>query len=1027
MLFRFALLVTLTALTIVCGWAQSVGGYVLDPSGGLIRGAKIELEDQGRGVKRTVDSNANGYYSISSLPAATYVLRVKAAGMNPLEIHELKLDVGSSRRVDLNMPLGGVYSVMVVQADAIGLRLESAEGGRTIEQSRIESLPLNRRDFLQLALLSSGVATPVENSELSSRGSFSMHASGAREEFNQFLIDGVDNNDPYNNRYLLQPTVETIQEFRVATNNYSADQGRSAGAQVSVMTKSGTNQFSGELNEYFRNRVLDARNYFEGPQTAAYGRNQYGASLGGPIKSDKLFFYANFGGLNERKGFSRLGSVPSLAERNGQIATAIVDPFTRKPFPGNMIPASRIDPLARNILALFPQPNQAALGANLLSQPLLRDSSAQGSGRLDWQASNKDTFSLRYSYGLDDLLEPYTEDSRSLPGFGDLVHNTAHNAMAQHTRVFSPNLISTLRLGFTRSYRSVLTESNQVDVGKLWGVNWLNVKPRDFGYPAVNVAGYSAAGDANVLPLYRHTNTYQISEGVDWLLGKHHLRMGLDLREWQANAILDYYSRGSLSFSGAISGTGISDLLLGFPSFALQAQSDNPQTLRATYTAPYLQDDWKLSRRLTLSLGLRYEYASPPKDPYDRMAALNPATGKISRVGTNGLPRTVMQPDRNNWAPRIGLAWNLDNKTVIRSGYGIYYDSGMFVVNSSQYFNPPYFQVRVFFPTATSLISLTNPFTGGITPPPSPNSVSPDARTSYLQHWSFAIERSLGALTTFNVSYVGSKGTHLVRSRDLNQPRPGPGDVASRRPNPNFSGIFWIETAGNSNYNSLQMNLDRRMGHGLSVLAAYTYAKSIDGASAFLGTGSDKNFPQDSQNIHAERAASSFDIRHRMTAAPVYQLPWFKHTEFRAIFTAQTGQPFTPILRFDNSNSGNAGGVFGSDRPNVAKVQRVDPHTAAQWFDTSAFTIAPQYKFGNAGRNVLRAQGLLQVDCSLSKKFQLSERVSLDAAAEAFNLFNRTQFDVPELFADQPSTFGRVLSSKAPRQIQLALRLRWGR
>ena len=1024
MLSRFWLL---AVLTIVSLWGQSVGGNVLDPSGRMIPFATIELQDQGRGVKRTTQSDANGYYSISSVPAAVYVLKASASGMNPLEIRGLKLEAGSSRRIDLRMPIGGVYVLMVVEADAAGLRLESAEGGRTIEQSRIESLPLNRRDFLQLALLTSGVATPVENSELSSRGSFSMHASGAREEFNQFQIDGVDNNDPYNNRYLLQPTVETIQEFHIATNNYSADQGRSAGAQVSVITRRGTNQFNGQLNEYFRNRVFDARNFFEGPQKAAYSRNQYGAALGGPLCADKLFFYMNFGGLQERRGFSRLGSVPTAEERMGQIAVAVIDPFTRRPFPGNLIPTSRIDPRARHILALFPQANLPTTGANLLSQPLLRDSAAQGSGRMDWQASPKDSFSMRYSYGLDDLLEPYTEDSRSLPGFGNVVRNTAHNALAQHTRVFNANLVSTLRLGFTRSYRSVVTESNQIDVGKKWGVDWLNVAPRDFGYPAVNVAGYSAAGDATVLPLYRYTNTYQITGGMDWLRGKHHLRTGIDLRQWQANAILDYFSRGSLSFSGAISGTGISDVLLGYPSFAIQAQSDNPQTLRTNYFAPYLQDDWKVARGLTLSLGLRYEYASPPKDPYDRMAALNPVTGRISRVGTDGLPRTIMNPDRNNWAPRAGLAWSLGENTVIRSGYGIYYDAGMFVVNSSQYFNPPYFQIRVFFPTATSLISLANPFSGGITPPPSPNSVSPDARTSYLQHWSFGLERRLDWQTTFNISYVGSKGTNLTRSRDLNQPRPGPGDVAARRPTPRFSGIFWIETAGNSNYNSLQMNLDRRMGHGVSVLAAYTYAKSIDGASAFLGTGSDKNFPQDSQNIGAERGASSFDIRHRFTAAPVYQLPKLKRTEFRAIFTAQTGQPFTPILRFDNSNSGNTGGVFGSDRPNLIKANRADPHTAAQWFDTSAFAIAPQYQFGNAGRNVVRAAGLLQMDCSVSKRFVFGERLSLNAAVEAFNIFNRTQFDVPELFADQPSTFGKVLSARAPRQIQLALRLNWGR
>ena len=987
---------------------------------------KIELRDARRGLVRSAESDSAGYYAISSVPAATYNLSAKINLFLPFELQQLKLEEGTSRRLDITMSVAGVDTVAEV-ANAVGLRLESAEGGRTLDETRIQSLPLNRRDFLQLALLASGVASPVENSELSSRGSFAMHASGAREEFNQFTLDGVDNNDPYNGRYVLQPNVETIQEFRISTNNYSADQGRSAGAQVNVVTRRGSNQYQSELYEYIRNRVLDESNYFESSSKAAYIRNQYGASTGGPVLANKLFFYGNFGGLNERRGFSRLGSVPTAAERSGEIGKPIVDPFTRQPFPGNRIPASRISPQAKNILAMFPLPNSGTNGANLLSQPVLKDTVAQGGGRVDWQATAKDTLALRYNYGRDNLLEPFAEDATSLPGYGDVVRNTGHNAMAQHTRIFSAALVSNLRLGFTRSYRHALPENYVTDVGKQWGVNWLNVPGRDFGYPAVNVAGYSPAGDATVLPLYRYTNTYQISEGLDWLRGRHHLRTGIDLRQWQANAILDYFTRGSVSFSGVVSGTGISDVLLGFPSFAIQAQSDNPQTLRVTYVAPYLQDDWKIARGLTMTLGMRYEYATPPKDPYDRMSAYDLNTRRVLRVGTGGVPRTVMQPDRNNWAPRAGLAWQVGASTVLRAGYGVYYDAGMFVVNSSQYFNPPYFQIRIFFPTATSLLTLNNPFAGGVTPAASLNTVSPGARTSYLQHWSYVIERKLSASTTASISYVGSKGTALVRSRDINQARPAAGDVPSRRPNPVYAGIFFIETAGNSNYNSLQMNFDKRMGHGLSMLSAYTWSKSIDDTSAFLGTGADKNFPQDSLKAGAERAASSFDIRQRLTVAPVYQLPFLKRTELRAIMTAQTGQPMTPIVRFDNSNSGNTGSVFGNDRPNVVKVVRNDPHTASQWFDGSAFAVAPLYQFGNAGRNIVRGAGLLQVDCSISKKFVITEHLQLEVAVEAFNLLNRTQFDLPERYVDEPSTFAKVLSAKPPRQLQFAMRFSWGK
>ncbi len=358
-------------------------------------------------------------------------------------------------------------------------------------------------------------------------------------------------------------------------------------------------------------------------------------------------------------------------------------------------------------------------------------------------------------------------------------------------------------------------------------------------------------------------------------------------------------------------------------------------------------------------------------------------------------------------------------------------DAGMLVVNSAQYFNPPYFNVRIFFPTATTLLTLDNPFPsrGGLTPPASLSTLNPEFVTAYMQHWNFNLQRELAPLMTISVAYVGSKGTHLVRSRDLNQPLPGPGPLADRRPYPEFGNMFFIDSGANSTFHSFQTSFHRTMRHGLSVIGLYTFSKSIDDTSAFLGTKADKNFPQNSNNYSAERSVSSFDMPHRVSAAVVYAVPganvFWRNTEIRGIFAAQSGQPFTPLLRFDNSNTGNTGGTFGSDRPDVLRDPSLEHRTPERWFDTSAFAVPAPYTFGSAGRNILRGPAFSTVDLSLARRFSLSEQASVTFEAEAFNLLNHTNFNLPEAFADDPARFGSIFSAKPARQIQLALRFQF--
>lgn len=996
----------------VAAKAQTTTGVIF---GSAPKAATVRAEDESRGVSReaAVDT-ASGRYRLPGLAPGRYRVSASAPGFHTMSAHAV-VNVDARTEVDFDMiPASAAFSVEV--RDTLKtVDPESPSLGFTLDRERIEKLPLNRRDFLQLGFLVPGVAPPVQDSELSSGGSFAMHAGGAREEFNNFTLDGADNNDPYINRFVLQPSLESIGEFKILTNSYSAEYGRSGGAQVNVVTRAGSNDFHGVAYEYLRNRVFDARNYFDPATRLGYVRNQFGGALGGPVARDRAFFFANYEALHERRIFSRLAVVPGAAERTGDLPARtqpVLDPFTRQPFPGNRIPAARIHPLAPRVLDLYNRP----------LAPQLRDGSHNLATRYDHHLGARDAVTLRYGWGSQNLFEPFAQETTDVPGFGNFSDNTGHNIAMQHQRVWSAAVIQTTRGAWQRSFRNSRPLNHTTNVGALWGVNWLNVPERSWGYPTIKVTGYSQVGDADNLPLERTTGTWQIHEAVSVQRGAHALKAGGEYRRIATDGYLDYFGRGSLTFSGALSGSSLGDLLLGLPSFGLQSTFNNRQSLRTSAYNFFAQDDWRITPSLNLSIGVRYEFNTPPVDPDDQMYIFNPADSKLVRVGTAGFSRSGLRADRNNVAPRVGLAWKPREGWAVRSGYGLYYDASMLVINSSLYFNPPLFSIRAYFPTATSLITLTNPFPagGGIVPPASPNTISPDIVSGSLHQWNLTVERQLSPATTLTGAYAGSKGTHLIRSRDLNQARPAAGLLAARRPNPAYGGIFFSESTGNSNYHSLQMNLDRRLARGFSLMTSYTWAKSIDDTSAFLGTRPDKNFPQDSLNYRAERALSSFDMRHRLVAAGVWAVRGF---ELRGIFAAQTGQPLTPLLRLDNSNSGNSGSIFGNDRPDLVGNPRLASRTPERWFNTAALAIPRPLTFGSAGRNIVTGPGYANLDAGLSRRFRLTERLHLTADAQAFNLSNTAHFDMPERYADEPALFGRILSAKAPRQVQFGLRL----
>lgn len=1005
----------------------SVSGYVIDPASRPMK-ATVVASDAAHSLRRTAETDSAGFYRFADLPPSNYELWLMAEGFETETVPNLRVEVNASMRVDFRPAIAGKREVLTVESQVRSVPTESSELGAVIGREVIEKLPLNERDFLQLALFTPGVLPPVQDSELSTRGNFAMHAGGGREEFNNFLLDGVDNNDPDTNGYVLQPSMDAIQEFKIATNSYSAEYGRSAAGQVNVITRSGSNDLHGFAYEYFRNRHLDARNFFDGNEKPQLIRNQFGVGAGGPLVRHRTFFFADYDGFRGSQGFSRLATVPTIAERSGIItsAPALTDPFTQEPFPANQIPASRISPIARDILQLYPLPSNTDTAGNYLAQPVGANALDQFNIRLDQRLGELDHLTLRYSYGYKHLFEPYAEASQELPGFGDYLQDRGHNALLNLIHIFGPRLTNSLLIGFNRAGRRLLPQNYQTDVNRLWNVDYLPTRPIEFGYPSISVLGLSDAGDLSSLPIDRHTNTYQLTDQVALVRANHGLQMGAEFRKLELNGIVDIYARGSLSFLGALSGSGIGDLLLGLPTFGILSHSTAPQTLRSFSSNGYIEDAWKVRRDLTLNLGLRYEYNTPTTDPTGRMTELDLPAGKLVQVGTNAISRSGINPSHHNFAPRIGFAWNPLNTLVVRGGYGLFYDTGMFVVNSSRYFNPPYFTLQVFTPTATSLLSLQDPFPTdtGFVPPPALSTLAPAFPSAYLQHWNINLQRSFSDAGIVSIAYAGSKGTHLIRSRDLNQPPPGPGDVDLRRPYQGFSNVFFTEGGGNSNFHSLQVSANISLSRRVSIRATYMLSKSIDDTSAFLGTFADKNFPQDSSNFRAERAVSSFDVRNYGTASVVYSLPGrhalIRNTEVREILQARAGQPFTPILTADNSNTGNAGGQFGSDRPDVVHAPYLPKPGPGKWFDTSAFAVPQEYTFGNAGRNILRGPGYASVDVALARRLRVSDKVTATFEAQAFNALSRANFDLPQLYVDQPTTFGRIFSANPARQIQFA-------
>lgn len=1036
----------------------SISGVVKDPTGAVIPGAKVELVNTGTNLRRSTTSDNDGAFSFVALSAGTYSLEVEHTGFSKGG-RQIALQVNQAYHHVVSLAVSGPSVTTSIVAEPEVVRTQTPAVGSVIDNRQVTGLPLDGRNYSQLSLLVPGVTPNAEGSAVSVRGGFAFSVNGGREESNLFLLDGVYNGDPVLNSAGVTPPVDAIHEFEVLTNSYDATFGRNSGGQINVALRSGGNQFHGTAYEFFRNAALDARNHFapSNEPDPKYQRNQFGVSAGGPIVRDRTFLFGDYEGRIAREGITRITNVPTAAERSGDFsAYCIPTPGPGCPFIASFggfvpfIPPAFQHPVGAAIATLYPSPNRTTPGANFVSSPTERDDESHFDVRVDHRFSENSELAARYSFGDREFFEPFSTAGGSslIPGYGNIVLPRSQNLMVSETHTFSSTLVNEFRFGFNRVAAAVTQENSTGSDNAAVGLP-VPSNPRDAGLSQVNVTGFATLGQEINSPNAAQNNTWQLLDHATWIRGKHSVKFGGDFRKVSHNAFRDIQARGFLNFTGFLTsspttfGNAMAELLLGLPTVTGRAIVDNPQRLRAESYNFFVSDAWRVRPDLTITAGLRYELLSPPVDPNDRAQVYNPATGSIVQVGTGSIPRAGYDTDKNNFGPRLGVAWTMprtNGKTILRAGYGFYFDQSPLAPGEGLYFSPPFFVFSLAFQfTGLPPLTLTNPFPGAAFPiptPPSALSYQNDLRTPYVQHWSLGVQQKLGASRVFEAVYAGSKATKLLSARDINQPAPSV-VFPNLRPNPQFDDITAVESRASSSYNSLQLRFQQNLSDGLTLLGAYTLSKSFDDASSFFASTGDPNFPQDSNNVRAERALSNFDVRHRVSLSYSYDIPGPKGNDWaRRIFAGwqtfgiiqvQGGRPFTVALLSTNDNSNTGRSVLGfgaNDRPNIVGSASVAQQSEAAWFNTAAFVVPPFGSFGNAGRNILEGPGFATFNTSLVKNISATERLNVQFRTEFFNLFNRTNYSLPDNFVGSP-TFGRITSSGEPRHIQFGLKLLW--
>ena len=1071
-LWVLALVVTQASLYAQFDTAEVIG-VIRDTTGGALRGSKVTLLGVATGVSVVAETDENGNFHFFNVRPGRYTLKSEAQGFRAAASDEFSVTVGARQRVELTMQVGDTKDSVIVQDAVQQLETDSSARGQVIAGQAVVNLPLNGRSYADLALLSPGVRKSVLENQTTSNRDASYNINGQRSALNNFLIDGVDNNaygtsnQGFSNQ-VIQPSPDAVSEFRVETNNYSAEYGRAAGGVINVTTKTGSNAFHGAAWEYMRNTALNAVGFFKPTNNfkPVFIQNQFGAALGGPIKKDKLFFFGDYEGLRRVTKALTFATVPTLNDRAARFSTSIRNPLTGAVYADGVLPASAISPFARAVVDALPLPTTSGTSNNYDSLPRAQVYDNKGNARVDYYSGAKMTAFFRYSQREMNIFDP-----PNIPGpAGGNANGNVRVANKQFepalTYTLSPSSVIEGRLGVT------WTEGGKTPIGAgqtgILQANGITGLPTDAAVirplNTQNVTGYSQFGGQPSNPQFQ--NPFVINPKLNYskVLGRHSLKFGYEYQ--RIDTAIDDFNPvyGQDDYASRFSGNALADFYMGLRS-GYQLNNFVIVDYRQRMHFFYAKDDYKISNKLTVNVGLRYEYATPQWEKDNHLANFDPATNTLLQAKDGSLyDRALVNPQHNNWAPRLGIAYQLNQKTVLRSAYGISWIqfnrlggenllsyNGPYIVNAQITQDPNNLKACApNDPPTTCFRTTQQGYPANFAIPSNFNPLASQARyipkdnpTGYVQSWHFTIQRELAKDWVLDVGYVGNKGTHLMDLADWNQARPNAVgqnlSLQSRRPITNFAAIEVAYGVGFSSYHALQTKLEKRFSKGLLFINAFTWSKAIDNASGHLETANGDNSRVNLANVAADKGVSSYDQTLNNTTSLVYELPFGKNQRFgggmprvvdaflggwkmTGINTATSGLPVN--LTYSPSSAFSVSGL-PTYRPNVFGPVVADNPTPLVYFNKANVAIPTDVSrpFGTAGRNTVRGPGLLQLDLGLHKQFQLwSEASRLEFRAESFNLTNRTNFQAPDgNFSN--STFGRISSTYPARQFQFALRL----
>jgi hypothetical protein len=1027
-------------------------GTVQDPSGRVLPGVTIQAVLVDRNLQRTVTTNDDGEYELDFLPVGIYRVTATIAGFKAQVQEKIDLRIDQRLRVDFALQIGAVTEQVTVTGEAPLVNTDSPNIGEVIEQTRVTELPLKGRQFIELVLLTPGATPEIPGqtgAQFALAGS-SVNVNGNRTDSNNFLLDGVPINDSMWGRMAISPSVDAIGEMKVQSFLYSAEFGSAGGGQVNVTLRSGQNQVHGAAFGFFRRDTFDARNFFA-LQKAPLSQNDYGLSMGGPVVHSKFFAFGNFERLTTLSGTTLISTLPTAALRAGNFAglAPVIDPMTKLPFPNNQIPSTRFDPVTLAVLALVAVPSGTGISNNFNTIENENAHSTQFNVKLDYQISDKDTLSGHFS--IADLFGDVPA-AGSPPGFTPRVMLNTRTVGVQWTRIISARTVNQARFGYTYSSSVEPSAHPNLDFAQQKGIQGTNHAPQVLGVPRFAPTGFSTIGDL-VSTLNGTSGDFHYIDDFSHTFEKHSLKTGIIVSRLRPSPFFFPSPRGTFNYLGKYTGNAFADFLLGLPSTGSVGVGDPLLNGRVWRVGAYVEDDWRVTPRLTLNLGLRYEILTPPIDTTNRLSNLNLSNGNIILPCDNGQPSSkanlaafpqftfvcdntvglgkgLTKTDAADWGPRLGFAYTTPGERwVVRGGYGIFYSYPPMAVR----IGTPSFSIP-FFSQTTATNSLTAPVpTSTLFTVPGVNAFagqpfSTDYLAGRVQQWSLDVQRQLGVSRLIDVAYIGSHGDNLDSELLTNQAVPGPGTIASRTPFPLLANNL-IESGpfARSNFDALQVRFEQRPWHGLTLVTHYTFGKSLDDASNLLSNVGNANVPQNSRDINAEYARSNFDVRHRFVADGVYDLPFSSSKralnylvggwQLSSAVILQSNTPFSPVLPTDVSGTGGF-----ADRPNqISDPNSGAPRTPQQWFNKAAFQQQPAGSFGNARRNTIDGPNYQDVDLAALKRISFTERQSLQLRIESFNLLNRANFNVPNRNFGT-AQFGTITSAQDARVLQFGVK-----